>query len=627
MSGLGFMAASAAWLFLLALPLIAFYFLKLKRPRQAVPSLFLWSQVLSDSRVNSPFQRFKRNLLLLLQLLLLLLIILAAMQPFWQGRSSRVLRLPVLIDCSASMAALDKAGGTSRLDAAKAQVRKLVENMLPGQELCLITFARTARRATGFTNNRRVLLDALAGIEVEDVPSNVEAPLRMAQALALTATFGEVLLISDGNFARRADFELSLTIDYQRLPDAGPNLGITAFNATRSRGGDWDVFLSIEGSTDAEGAARIEVTQGGEVRASERVVVAKGRMERVTFRVPGGESTRLKALLLPDGFDSLKSDNTAFLALPEGRPLAIYVAPSLDSYRHALEAMADVRVFPEEGVVDAARAYDLVVTDREEDLGLEGAVMFSTGIVPADLRSLLTVVPKDTEVVDWRRNSPVLQYVELGDLVVLDQPRSNDGVGPADYENLGYDILAYGRLGPLLVERRRGTTLACHLLFHTDKSTFPYRIGFPILATNLAQIALDRAGLASAVAPRTGVLPPVPTRQGATIEVRGPGTEPRTETCGESGALTGIPAPRVGEYAIFVDGREHDRVGAGLLSPVETRLIGVETMQFSEDLEVAASKAPPLADRSLWWPLTLVGFCVMLAEWWYFQRRHGGIPR
>ena len=101
---MSFFTPSAAWLFLLTLPLIALYFLKLKRPHVTVPSLVLWTRVLDDQRVNSPFQRFKRNLLLLLQLLLLLLLVLAAMQPFFSGKEERGSRLPVLIDCSASMA-------------------------------------------------------------------------------------------------------------------------------------------------------------------------------------------------------------------------------------------------------------------------------------------------------------------------------------------------------------------------------------------------------------------------------------------------------------------------------------------------------------------------------------------
>ena len=102
--------------------LVLLYFLKLKRPQHQIPSLVLWRQVLDDYRVNSPFQRFKRNLLLLLQLLLLVLLVLAAMQPFWSGAEERASRLPVLIDCSASMAAVGEPGGTSRFELARRRV-------------------------------------------------------------------------------------------------------------------------------------------------------------------------------------------------------------------------------------------------------------------------------------------------------------------------------------------------------------------------------------------------------------------------------------------------------------------------------------------------------------------------
>jgi Ca-activated chloride channel family protein len=84
-----FYALGSAWLFLLLGPLVLFYFLKLKRPKMDIPSLFLWRQVINDSRVNSPFQRFKKNILLLLQILLLVLLALAAMQPFWAGQTAR----------------------------------------------------------------------------------------------------------------------------------------------------------------------------------------------------------------------------------------------------------------------------------------------------------------------------------------------------------------------------------------------------------------------------------------------------------------------------------------------------------------------------------------------------------
>jgi len=647
MSRFGFHLLSNAWLLLLIVPLVLFYFLKLKRTRQVIPSLYLWRQVIRDNRVNSPFQRLKRNLLLLLQILLLLLAVSAATQPYWLGRPSRLRRLPILIDCSASMGAKD-ADGKSRLDLAKAEARKQIDGMLPGQELCLIAFSRTARLLEGFTGNRRLLLAALDRLAVEDVPSSIEAPLRMAQAMARTADFDEVLLYSDGNFPPRADFELSFKVDYQRLRPAGANLGITAFNATRSREGDWAIFISVEGSSDADGAARLVIRQGGEEVAKERLSVAKGQAERVALHIRGERAASLTATLEPDSFDSLAADNVAYLDLPTSRPLRVFASPTLATYRHALRAIPSIQVSPPdregEAPVEPRRpkgdgsagaspsqegaaptgSFDLAITDREPDLGIDARVFFTVGILPHDLRSLATKDPKGTEIVDWRRTSELLQHVELSELVILDSMRSSEGVSPGDYEKLDYDILAYGQRGPLLLERRRGPSIAYHLLFHSDRSTLPYRVAFPILVTNVVQMAMAQAGLAKAEGAHTGVLPPVPLKPARTYSIEGPTGPSRQEQADENGLLAGISAPRVGRYRILEGDAERLSIGASLLSPSESRLASVEQLQFNEDLSVRASGRPPRADRTFWWTLAFLGFFVLLGEWWYFNRKPGG---
>jgi hypothetical protein len=134
----------------------------------------LWRQVIADQRVNSPFQRFKRNLLLLLQILLLALLVFAAMQPLLRSGATRAERLPVLLDVSASMAALDKPGGLSRLDAAKQKVRELISALPSDQQLCLIAFGKTARRLTGFHEQQIELREALETLAVEDVAGDLE---------------------------------------------------------------------------------------------------------------------------------------------------------------------------------------------------------------------------------------------------------------------------------------------------------------------------------------------------------------------------------------------------------------------------------------------------------------------
>ena len=620
----GFQTLSQLWLLALLAPLVLFYFLKLKRPRAEIPSLLLWRQVLQDYRVNSPFQRFKRNLLLLLQILLLLLLVLAALQPYWRGGPGRHRRLPVLVDCSASMGALDKPGGVSRLAEARRRVREMIDGLASDQELCLITFDNSPRKLTGFTNNKRLLRDALDRIEVADVASDLEPALRLVQALGRSEPFDEVLLFSDGNFPPRVNFDLSFKLNYQRLSPAGPNLGITALSAQRAATGGWDVFVQIEGSADAEGNALVELFQDGTSIASERITVARGRAQRMVFQTKGDHAASLRVQLTPDGFDSLATDNEAYLDLPESRPLRVFVPKSLVSYRRALSGIQGLQLFPQETVDEASGAFDLVISDRPQDLDIPSRTRLSVGVIPPELQRFVESGTNGSAVVDWRRDASVLQHVQLADLVVLDQPRFTANAGEGDLENLGYEVLIHGQRGPLLVRKQTSDAMRFALLFHTDRSTLPYRVGFPIFVANIVQAALEQAGLAEALASRTGVLPPLPLAPRGRYQIQKPGQTTEPVTADDHGIVSGVAAPRAGYYAILENGASRRSVGVSLLSPTETSLAGVAQIEFNERLQVAAAGAVVKTDWPLWPPLLLAGLAVMLVEWWFFQRKPGG---
>jgi len=626
MNAFGFGALSMVWMAALAAPLVLFYFLKLKRTRQTLPSLALWRQVINDKRVNSPFQRFKRHLLLLLQLLLLALVVSAAMQPFWRGRPERMRRLPILIDCSASMAARDTPDGSTRLDAAAERVREIINGMLDDQEACLISFSRRARRRTPFTNNRRELLDALARIEVEDVASDVEDALRMTAALARTTSFDEVLLFSDGNLPTQVAFALPFDLKVHRLAPGGANVGITSLNARRAPDGTWDVFVRVECSSGAAGTAAVELARDDTRIAVENLTLAPGRSDRLVFRVPGDRAGAVTARLVTDGFDALPSDNRATLELPMLRPLHVYASTTLPAFRHALRPLADVALFPDETGTSGAGPFDLVIGDRDDDLKRSGRTRLFVGMTPEALRGLVSHGKEPTTVVDWQRNASLFRHVELRDLVVLDDPQYSGDAREGDLEGAGFEVLVHGGHGPLVVEKRESDRVDTYVLFHTERSTLPYRIGFPILVSNLVAEASHRAGLTEVHAGRTGVLAPVRLAPGCTCRIEGPGGIERSETTGADGRLSGVPAPRVGVYTVHEGGVERARIGASLLSSSETRLAAVEEIRFDEDIAVAVSETPVKTNRSLWPLITVIAFCLMLGEWLYYHRSPGWFP-
>lgn len=136
----------------------------------------------------------------------------------------------------------------------RSEIGKVIVGQNTVIEATLIAFHSSARRLTEFTNNQRILREALDQLETSDVPSQIEEALRMAQALSRTVSIDTVLLLSDGNIPVEVNFELPFQLNYQQLPSAGANLGITAFNARRSGAESWDVFVRIEASKPSSGS-------------------------------------------------------------------------------------------------------------------------------------------------------------------------------------------------------------------------------------------------------------------------------------------------------------------------------------------------------------------------------------
>ncbi|MCB9872297.1 MAG: VWA domain-containing protein [Planctomycetes bacterium] len=623
MSWPGFHAPSAAWLFALVVPLVLLYFLKLRRPTMKVPSLALWRVVLQDQRVNSPFQRFRRNLLLWLQLAILCLIVLAAMLPFFRGVGSSN-RTVILIDRSASMGARDKLGGETRLALAKERARTLIDGLSPNQEVALIAFGRTARQLVPFTNAHRVLLRALDDLAVEEVEGDVVDALRMADAMARSAPFDRVVLLSDGNIPGRIDFDLPFELDYEKLPPAGANLGITGLRARRDGARGWSVFVRVQGTEGVDIPCELEVRRGDTTLFTEPVHISDQSGQRFVFPIAVEGSALLEFRLRHRGFDSMPADDRAYLALEPGRPLRVLVDRELSFFRHGLAVLPDLEL---DTAPRASTTYDLVLTAPGAETPLALTTLHAGGI-PPDLTTLLTVETLQTgteTVVDWQRSSPLLEHVELSELLFGQRVRFAAGVRLQELESLRYEILAQGSSGPLIVAKEDGGLLHYHLLFDPLRSTLPYRVGFPILCRNLVDQALQRAGLLDKQAPRTGVLAPLPVPPNTEFTVVGPGGATTTVRSDSGGLLTGIATPQVGPLLVRGGGTEL-QVGASLLSLAETALRTTDQLQMNELSQKAVTRQVT-TDRSLWMVLAALALGVLLVEWWVFQAKPGGHVR
>lgn len=626
-----FIFPAGAWFFLALIPLVVLYFLKLKRPRMEIPSLALWHSVVNDQRVNSPFQKFKRNLLLLLQLLLLLLVILALMQPFMSAGPDDTEYLPVLIDCSASMSAQVDDDGTTRLDLAKEAVRELIKNR-GNRKLALFTFAFGGRRISEFTNDESLLLRALNQVEPTHRASSLAEVLRMADAYSRTARIERVVVVTDRNLRGQSDLELPFDVEFDVVGGGGPNVGITEFNARRSTsdGGNagWDVFVRVEGSADDPVEGQLSLMMDGQLVGREDVFVSRDDSQRLVFPVAAEGPALLQVEYSSDTADSLPLDNSAWLSLPEVRPLRVRVSSDLYAWQHAFGVLPNLEI--DAAATPTAPDYDVIVSDTETLQGITAPVVVFNGVLPQELTGLISMAEVEAgdpavEVIDWVATAPLLRHVRLRDVQIAERTTYLENADEQALKKRGFEVLVHGESGPLVLQRRRGLETEFYFLFHTAKSTLPYRLAFPILASNVVDLGLQSAALADVAAYPTGVLPPLAVEADREFTIVGPDNVTDTVKSTDDGQLIGIQANYVGRYDVRDGGDTVLSVGTGILSSLESSLLEVDDLQFAE-LSVSTEDVTKIdSGQQLWWLLALIAFGILLVEWWYFQRQKTGV--
>ena len=615
-----FHAPHLLWLLALAAPLIAVWFLKLKRPRVTVPSLALWVQVAQDQRVNAPFQRLRRQIPLYLQLLALLGLVLAAAQPFIQSGQERGARTVLLVDVSASMGARAVAGGPTRLEAALAEVRAVVDGLGGGRQVAVVAVGSEARRLTAFTDDRRELHAALATLASEAAASDLDGALGLVTAMARADHATDALLYTDANLPDQTGADLPLTLRVMAVPPGGANLGLTALSARRRIGGGWQVLAVVKAGAQGGGGARMVLEAGGSVVGERHVSLEANGSERVTLHLDGGSDTVLTARIEADGFDALALDDRASLPLPATRPLAVWIDPELTAWRKVLSAQGEVRLFP--GDSAAPLSFDLVVAQHDSDLARSAPVRFGDGAMPAGLGGILTVDPQGAATVtDWRRTDPLLAYVVLDDLLVASAVQWQRGQDEDALNRAGWEVLVHGDTGPLMV-RRSGAAADYRLLVPSARSTLPWRVGFPVMAGNLALLARQAAGQADLAARPTGPLPTMSL--GANATVTAPDAAATPLRADADGLVAGIAADRPGVWRLRGADRD-ESFGVALLSPQETSLAAHTALRFNE---VAIDAQASLPAEQRWWPwLAMLALIALVLEWWWVHRQAFGRAR
>lgn len=454
------------WAALAAVPLciVLLYFLKLKRQSVVVPSTLIWRRSMEDLRVNSLFQRLRRNILLIMQLLTVAMILLALTGPSWVGSSTSGRRLIIAIDQSASMSATDVA--PNRLSVAKSKATALINSMTASDLAMIIAFSDTAEVVSSYTSNKNLLKQKIQAIEPSERRTNLREALQVADGLANPSRQREggiataestpkLVILTDGGFADIQGFSLGnlepeLIVIGQGPPEFKPgqneekttfptnNMAVLTMQARRNEESPntIEVFGRLKNYDSADNATELKLFR----LPVDGSKTEKTLIDALKITVPGESEKGFQFTIADNGAqalmiecqstDLLKADNIAYAVVPPDRKPSIRLVSSGNRYLS--------QYFRSPGVKESIEYSEITPEDlkrpeiqREFSLGKDALTIFdrcSPEIAPQNHSLYFGAFPpgkkfaelksfQNPTILDWDTASPLMQY--LRDLTVI----------------------------------------------------------------------------------------------------------------------------------------------------------------------------------------------------------------
>ena len=523
------------WAALAAVPLciVLLYFLKLKRQSVVVPSTLLWRRSMEDLRVNSLFQRLRRNILLIMQLLTVAMILLALTGPSWVGSSTSGRRLIIAIDQSASMSATDVA--PNRLSVAKSKATALINSMTASDLAMIIAFSDTAEVVSSYTSNKNLLKQKIQAIEPTERRTNLREALQVADGLANPSRQTEggiataestpkLVILTDGAFADIQGFSLGnlepeLIVIGQGPPEFKPgqneekttyptnNLAVLTMQARRNEESPntIEVFGRLKNYDSADNTTElklfrlpVDATKAEQTLIDALKITVPGESEKgFQFTIA---DTGAQALMIDcQSNDLLKTDNIAYAVVPPDRKPSIRLVSSGNRYLS--------QYFRSPGVKESIEYSEITPEDlkkpeiqREFSLGKDALTIFdrcAPEIAPQNHSLYFGAFPpgkkfaelkafQNPTILDWDTASPLMQY--LRDLTVI---RIRDVRIPEPLP-AGARPLIESDKGPVAVTSPRDGFMDVIIGFHlSDEKSFNtdwfLKYSFPLFLSNTIQ--------------------------------------------------------------------------------------------------------------------------------------------
>jgi hypothetical protein len=549
-----------------------------------VPSLLLWTRVLSESRQQTIWERIRRAVSLAVTAAIALALALAFTRPFLAARTELApgasgSRLLVVIDSSWSMQARTRSGET-RWQRAIAEARRIA------------AASSSVEVALATTADGIVQGPTLDGTLIDTALDRI-APAGGGGAAWPRLAGADVHFVTDGAIARPLDADVVIHSVYE--PAA--NAGITALEIRRALdGADSEGYVEVANFGPAQ-QAHLTVTRGADTIVDRRVDMGSGESLHQVLRLPRGGAPEVHARVEASR-DALAADNEAFAWIAP--PLAVAVVGEDTSWLAPWAAAnPDVRAtFTRPGDYHEGRE-DVVIFDRWAPAAAPAKPALY--VTPAAAAWLASTSGQIEQRPEWTTVAahPVLDGVDPFTLSIERAHAYQSPLQPLARSAKGTPLVSAGD-----APGRPRTVL---LAFGPLDSSLVSAPAFPVLMGNAVEW-LGRPGETRAHRLGRASFDPAVVR----VNDPGGGLAPLVRFPTATVALLDRP----GLYTIEAAGAR-STFAANISDPDVSNLAHTTIDAARPALAVAAGITP----RPWWVYLVALAFTAMLVEWWTWLRR------